>query len=490
MSKQMTQQAGSAMFWKAFQMGGVKIIFLARTLILARLLLPDDFGLLAISLIAVDFLMSITNMGMIPALVQQPQPDEHQYDTAWTVGLTRALIIASVVLLAAPLAATLFSEPRATPLIQVMALRPALEAAASIKVAELTRSLRFRTLTFLYLPEALGNTLVSIALAPFFGVWALVAGTLTGPLIYIVVSYLVAPHRPRLVLDSTAARSLIRFGRWIFLMGLIAVSGSALLQVVISRELGAAELGLYYLAGKLAFIPAEISSEVVGAVAFPLYSRLQAQADQLARAFRAIFTTVSALLVPLCALIIALAPALVENALGSRWQGTAPLIQLLALVNVIGLFGDTVMPLLKGVGQPYKLVVIEFVQSALLIGLIGGLTGSYGVLGAPLAWLAAVGASQLLSGLFIRRLLSRPFAGVGRPLFAIVAVSGLGGVMAWTIAESLPGLAGLVVAAVLGLFVIGLTLFVLDRSFALGLGRDLGLAFPQVAMLARPGVVE
>ena len=490
MTALLARQTGSAMFWKSFQLGGVKLIFLARTLILARLLLPEDFGLLAISLIAVDVLLSVTNLGMIPALVQQVEPDERQYNVAWSAGVTRAVLISAIVFLAAPLIASLFAEPRAAILIRVMALRPLLDAAASIKVAELTRNLRFRTLTFLYLPEALANTVVSIALAPRFGVWALVAGTLAGPLVYVVMSYVMAPHRPRFNLDAGAAQALIRFGRWIFLMGIIAVSGSAMLQVVISRELGATELGLYYLAGKLAFIPAEISAEVVGAVAFPLYSRLQTETRQIARAFRAILITVAALLLPLCALMIALAPALVEHVLGARWEGTVLLIQLLALVNVIGLFGDTVSPLLKGLGQPYKLVVIEIVQSTLLIGLIWGLTGRFGVLGAPLAWLAAVGSSQLLSALFLRRLLPQPFAGLGRSLLAILAVCTLGGLLAWGLANVMPGLLGFIVAGLLGTLSIATLLLVLDRAFAFGWLRDFSIAFPQAALFAGRGPVE
>ena len=123
MNDHLAKQTGSALFWKAVQLGGVKIIFLARTLILARLLVPEDFGLLAISLIAVDFLMSVTNIGMLPALVQRLDADERQYNTAWTLGIIRALGITSTVILAAPFIAALFAEPRSTDLIRVVAVR-------------------------------------------------------------------------------------------------------------------------------------------------------------------------------------------------------------------------------------------------------------------------------------------------------------------------------------------------------------------------------
>jgi O-antigen/teichoic acid export membrane protein len=490
MSDSLTQQVGSAMVWKTLQLGGVKVIFLVRTIILARLLIPDDFGLLAVSLVAVGFLMTVTNLGMAPALVQHISPNEQQYNTAWTIGVLRASLIAFIVFLTAPLIADLFAEPRAVDLIKVMALRPVLEAAASIKIAELTRNLRFRTLAFVYLPETLVNTIISIALAPFIGVWALVAGFLAGMLVFILMSYILAPHRPKLTLDITSTLPLIKFGRWILLTGIIVSLGGSLLQMVISRKLGVAELGLYYLAAKLAFIPNEVSRGVVGAVAFPLYARLQTNAHKILRVFRAILQSVSALIIPVCLFIIVLAPSLVANVLGSKWEGTVPLIQLLALVNIIGLFGDLAVPILKGMGRPHQLVVIELIQSVLLIALIWGLTDNFGVLGAPIAWLIAVGSSQLVSFFFIQSLLSNPFSGMAIPFFLITAISCFGSLAAWVVSTLMPGLFGLVVATLLGLAIVGILLWVADRGLALGLRQNLDLVFPQLTHLVGKVPVE
>ena len=105
-------RTGRALFWKSVQLVGVKLIFILRLAILARLLQPDAFGLLAIALIPVDLLLNITDLGMVPALVQRQDVDKEHYDTAWSIGLYRALVIAALVLLAAPLIAWLAGEPR------------------------------------------------------------------------------------------------------------------------------------------------------------------------------------------------------------------------------------------------------------------------------------------------------------------------------------------------------------------------------------------
>jgi PST family polysaccharide transporter/lipopolysaccharide exporter len=418
---------------------------------------------------------------MTPALVQRVEVDEEHYDVAWTVGILRALGVTMVTFLAAPIVAQLFGEPRATDIVRVLAIRPLIDAAASIKVAHLMRNLQFRSLASIELPKALANTLVAITLAPWLGVWALVAGTLAGPAVYLIVSYLVAPYRPRLSFDSSAAQSLIHFGRWVFLTSLVVMAGQSTLRFVIGRELGAAELGLYYLAASLAFLPADIASQVVGKVAFPFYSRLQTDVRQASLAFRSILTSLFTLLLPAFALLIALAPSLVETILGTRWEGAAPIIRVLALANIIGLLGDTITPILQGTGRPDKILVIEGIQSSLLIVLAWGLANRYGVVGAAMAWLPAITASQLLSIVFVRQILPRPFAGLGLALSTIAAVSIIAAMTAIGIDNILPGLFGLITASSLGIALAGGLMWVLERRFALGLLAGLVRAFPQVA---------
>lgn len=481
MSQALAQQAGSAFFWKGLQLAGNKLIFLVRTIILARILAPEDFGLMAIALVAVGFLTGITELGMIPALVQSSQVDEKTYNTAWTVGMLRALAITSVVYLAAPVIALAFAEPRATDLIRGAAFRPILDAAASIKVARLTRELRFRPITVLRLVDALVNTILSILLAPSLGVWALIAGTLAGQGAYLLASYILAPHQPRFLFDRAALKSLVNFGQWIFLTSVIVVFGSSLLQLIISRNLGVAELGIYTLATRLAFIPYEISSEVIGAVTFSLYSRLQTDLVQVGRVFRSILSSLWAVVTPVSLLLIALAPVIVSEVLGPKWDGTVPVIRLLAIVNVITLFKDSVSPVLKGLGQPKKVTVIEAFQYALLTSLIWSLTKQFGISGAALGWLIAGGLTQLVAYWLIRSILDNPHAGLLKPLSLLTLTSILGASLALGISWVVTGLAGLILASICAVGLIVFLTWLFDRTFHLNLGRDISRAFPQLS---------
>jgi O-antigen/teichoic acid export membrane protein len=483
LSQFLARRAGSALFWKGFQLAGSKTVFLARTLILAWLLAPDDFGLLAIALVAVDTLSSLTDIGMVPALVQHREAERRHYDAAWSIGLIRAAGIALLVFAAAPFLTGLFQEPRAVNLIRAVALRPILEAAASIRMAELMRELRFRSIAFVTLPDALVNTLFSIALASRLGVWAIVIGTLLGQLVQAIMSYVLAPYRPRFAVDRQAVASLVNFGRWIFLLGVFSVVGNFLFQMIISRQLGAAGLGLYFLASRLAYLPGEVARDVVAAITFPVYASLQRDLVQAGKAFRSILTGVSAAMLPVSALLIALTPSLVRNVLGSRWEGTVEVIQVLALVNVIGLFGELVVPLLKGLGQPHKIVLLEVAQQSVLLALVWNLASRWGVLGAAIAWVPALALSQVLSVLFVRRIFPRLFAGWGLPLLAVSGAAGPTYFIADGITRLLPGLEGLIIGGLLGSGSALALMLVLDRWLSLGLVQGLSRMFPEAAAL-------
>ena len=471
------------MIWKAIQMGGVKVIFLLRLLILAWLLSPDDFGLLAIATTAIGFMLQITDIGMIPALVQGKNVENKHYDVAWTVGVTRSLGVSTVILLIAPWIAQIFSEPRATPIIQALTFRPMLESLASIKVADLTRNLEFRPVAILKLAEALVNLVVSILLASAFGVWALVIGTLAGSAIYLLLSYIVAPHWPRLSFQWETIQPLIRFGRWVFLNGIIVMAGNYAFRVVISRQLGTADLGLYFLAAQLAFLPAEAATEVVGTVAFPLFARLQTDVQRAAKTFRTVFTGLSIILFPMCAMLIVLAPALVQYVLGEKWDGTGPVIQVLALVSMIGTFGEVTVPIFNGFGHPYRVTVVELVQSVLVMALVWRLTVQFGLAGAAFAWLPTAIISQMVSILLVRQILPRPLSGLGVPFLFILAATGACALVAFATGNLIPGLLGFVIAIALAALTFVIFLWVFDKRFDLGFVENVSQIFPQLSRL-------
>jgi len=484
MTERLAPRAGRALLWQASELVGVKGIFILRLLILAVILGPDEFGLFAISVVAVNFLMSLSDPGMVQALVQRAETRDTHFHAAWTVGMSRALVICLAVVLAAPLISEMFAEPRATDLLRVLALRPVIDASASMRLATLVRELRFRSLVALRWTEALTNAIVSIALAGPIGVWALVIGPLCGSLARAVLSYVAAPYRPRVSWQRRTLGDLFAFGRWIWLYGVIAVAGDFGLRMILSRRFGTAEVGLYFLAASLGFLPSEIAGKVVGQVAFPVYSRLQHEAGRARRAFGSIFAGTGLVVVPASALLAVLAPRLVGDLLGARWEASVPLIQILALVNIVGLLDEVAGPLLQGIGRPDRVAHMRAVMTTGLLLLLWPMTSAFGLNGAAFAWFPAVLGAQLLALVYLRGMLERPLQGLVRRLVAMLAGTAAATAVAAISASLVRGPIGLGLAATLALLTYAAAIWWMDRRLRLGLARDASRVFPGFGAVA------
>lgn len=471
----------NALGWRFLDFIAVKAVFLIRLLVLARLLAPEDFGLLAIGLTAVTVLMTLSDFGIQAALIQRPNVQQQDYDAGWTIGVVRATLVVLVILLAAPWIAELFGDLRATPIIQVLAIGVIIDALASVKLASLNRKLQFRSLAILHLAAATATTVVAIAMAPTYGVWALVAGALAESLTNTVISYIVAPYRPRLRLQHSAVSGLLNYGRWMFATGIIIMIANAGLRVIISRYLGVAELGIFYLAGRLAFLPYHAIVEVVESVTFPLYSRLQDNVNKARELFRASILGTATLLIPSCLVLAAVAPGLIEHVFGDRWAGTTQAIQILAISSPLGLLGYAVIPMLKGFGLPSRVTLFQTLQSGLNLLLVWFLAIKFGLTGAVTAILIAVVLSQPLAIALTRRLIKHLYAMLWLRLLAITVASLFGAILAGWLVSNLPGIGGLLLAIVAGgVITLGLILAT-DYLLKLNLVYELTRHFPMIS---------
>ena len=461
-------RAGAAMRWRAIQLGGVQGVFFLRLMLLAKLLAPEAFGLVAVAMVAVGVIARITDLGMVPALVQRESATVEEFDAAWTVGLLRALTIALVLGAIATPVAAVFGEPTAAPVIQALAWRPVIEAAASIGVVRLTRQLEFRRLAMIAMPAAVLDLAVAVATAERLGVWALVAGALAGSCTTLLLSYLLAPHRPRLRFRFEAIRPLIRYGRWVFATGIIALVGSSLSQVAISRIEGVAALGVYFLAWRVAFLPIDAMSAVVSSVAFPMFARLRDDARSTAATFRTLLTGMSVVLLPGYALVFVLAPAL-EGVLGERWTGTTPIIRILSVAAVTGTLGELVAPLLMGRGRADRAFVLEVVQTGVLVAVLIPLVLAFGASGAALAWLAGNVSALILTIAWLKSMVPGGLDLEPKPLLATFGAALIAASAAMACANFMSPTAGLLSGALAGGAAAAIALFTLERSMRLGL---------------------
>jgi len=477
----LARRAGSAVLWRGLSVSIEKVIFLIRILILARLVAPAEFGLVAIAMVSLAFMVSVTDFGIVPALVQRSETAKRDLDTAWTMGIVRGAGVNMIMFIAAPYIASAFSQPDATNMIRTLAISTLLLAAASIEIATLTRELRFKRLVVIRLAGAISNTAVSILLAKSFGAWAIVWGTIAGAATYLIVSYVAAPYRPRFRLQGAIAASLMKFGRWIFLIGIVSVLTDAALRWIITQRIGVTELGLYFMAARLAYLPYQVVTELVSEVAFPLFAQLQKNGAKTAHAFRSLFIGTLALLLPASAILMVLIPDLVEAVLGERWSGAIVVMQLLVVANVVGVAGDTIVPLLKGVGRPKNVFVLDTIQLLVLTPVAWVLVGRYGLTGAGFATLVTVVISQVFAIRYAVKILDKPFAGTAAACLTIFLAALSASLLSVLLMNSFSGLMALIVAGFTGVMTTIVVALLLDYVFKVGLLVRITEPFPWLA---------
>jgi O-antigen/teichoic acid export membrane protein len=473
----LAQRTGDALFWNGASLLATRIISLVRFVIVARLLTPLDFGLLAIAWVAIELLLVFSDTGMLTALLQRRHVEERDFNTAWSVGLLRGLLVGIVLLVGAPAIAALYDEPRAAPVLQALAVAPLLSAAASIKIVDLTRRFAFRRLTVIRLGDAGTEAVVSIVLASFLGVWALVVGVLVANLVRLVLSYALAPHRPVFMLDSRSARALLRFGRWMFLTGVFAVVGDALLRAVVSRQLGTAELGVFYLSLRLVLLPITSVEGAVSAIGMRAHAELGDESGRRARALQTSLFGLLALLVPAYGVLVVLADTLV-SVLGTQWSSAANPIRVLSVAAVFATIAVACAPMLLGLNRPD--VVAGLTGSRTVLISAGGLLLAtyWGLVGATLAYLAGEIVVGLAWLLLTRRFLRRPMVRLPAQLFTVVAATAVAAAVATAADHILSGVAALLASGICGMSLAVLVLVVLDRRFTTGLVQAFGRLFP------------
>jgi len=475
------RRAGRAVIWNGVQKVLSKGLYLLGTLVLGRLLTPQDFGLVAIAAVAVTTAMGATETGMTQAIVQSSVRDDAHYDLAWTINALRGVLVCVTLMLAAPLIARLFDDPHAVPAIRLLALVPFIASIASPRLADLIRELNFSRLAVIGIGTVIVELGVSISLAATFGGIAIILGKISGAVMLSGASYVVAPHRPRLRLRHSAGQHLIAFGRWMFAIALLAVTSDLILKVLISTRLGVAPLGLFSLADKLAETPNQLANEAIGSVAMPLYTQLRTDQGRLTAALRSHITALMCLLLPATALLVALAGPLEQRVLGPAWAGTSPMVILLAVGYLFELLFQAIVPLLTAQGAVSRLFLVDLLQYIVLIGSMALFAGPFG--------LVAAGIARILASLVV----VAAGVAVAPPIFAPIApqlirsglilgaLAALAGAAAGYGAQLIPGATGVVCGAVVGGALFLSSAWLSDNALKIGIRECLGTFFPILA---------
>ena len=403
--------------WLVGSQVGAQALRLASSLVLTRLLLPEDFGLMAAAGTAYFALVMCSDLGVWQTIVRTDRADDARLlGTAWTVQLGRAALLALVVLgFAAMLeagrglgvfaAATVYGDARLAPIVAVFALCALVQGGESMKLALAQRELQGRLLARLELLSQLVATAVTVALASATqSVWSLPAGTLAASLVRTAMSHwgLSGPSiRPGW--DRAAAAEILGFGRWIFLSSMLGFAAAHGEKILLGASLSTASFGLFSVASALLAAAAGVQSSVNAQVVYPSLS-LALRADPLAlrQMVGRVQQGVDLLLGVLSGLLLVAGPSIVGLLYSGRFQAAGWMLQCLA-PGLLALRHQVVEQIMFAQGKPVWVSANNALRVVALLVFVPGGAALAGERGALLGAMASQFASWPLSLWFKQR---------------------------------------------------------------------------------------
>ncbi len=372
--------------WQFLSRGINTALQMVTSIVLARLLMPDDFGIIAMAMMVTGLGLVFQDLGLGQALVQRERISEKHTRAAFWGTLVMAGLLYGSVVLSAPHIGVFFDEPRMVPVIKTIAFVFLFAPFAVVPRSMLQRDLDFKTQFFATLIGSLGYGIVGIGMALLdYGYWALVGAALASAGGNAVTLCILMRYLPPFVPSFRGLGDLYGFGTGATGVGLLNYIAQQIDYLVIGRWLDSAALGLYEKAFRLVHAPLAIIGGIISPVLFPVFSRLQEQQARAREIMGKILTVVAALSFPPLAVFAVAAPELIPLVLGEQWVDAVAPAQILAAAGALRTLVNPAAMLPKGFGAIYAQMWRNGVYAAVLF--VGAIVGSnWGIIG--VAWAA------------------------------------------------------------------------------------------------------
>ncbi len=352
--------------WMLGMRWSIRSIGLVSTIILARLLEPEDFGVVAMAMLVVGLLETLSSFGVDLALIRDKNAGQAHYDTAWTFKVLQGAVIALLILIATPFMADYFSEERLKIVFYVLAFAVFINGFENIGVVAFRKELNFSREYNFFVIKKLIAFCVTISLAfILFNYWALVIGIVTSRILGVVISYKMHPYRPKFSLKAKS--ELWSFSKWMLLMSIARYGHSRADEFLVGGLKSTAKMGSYNVAADLAMMPSNELIMPLSRSLYPGYSKLLSEPDRLAAAFLNVVGFVALVAIPTSLGLMSVANDFVYVILGDKWGNAIPIIEWLSIYAGILAFGSITTNLLIALGEIRWLALLNWSYLALLI---------------------------------------------------------------------------------------------------------------------------
>ena len=368
-----------------------RIVAIGRSILLARVLTPAQFGVFGIASIILSFLEILTETGVNIFLIQEKEDIDKFVSSAWIVSILRGTLICLAIITTAPFIVNFFNMQDLYRFLYLISLVPLIRGFINPSIVKYQKNLKFKKDFWLrisiYLFDSATSVILALTLSDAIGfVWGLIAGAI----LEVILSFILFRPQPILKLEFNFLKLIINRGKWVTAYGIfnyIAKEGDT---IVIGKLLGAAPTGIYQMGYRLSTLPISEISDVVNRVVFPVYSKISDDKDRLLRAFKRTLITVSFPVLILSVIIFFLPKEFFDLLLGSKWGEITSVLKILVIYGMFRAISGVSSSLFLSVGKQNFVAGMTFVRVLVLVITIIPLTTNYGIVGASFSALLSV----------------------------------------------------------------------------------------------------
>ena len=374
--------------WAILMRLAVRGLGVISTLILARLLAPEDYGMIAMATVLLGAVEGITSFGFDAVLVQDQNAGPDKYDTAWTLGVIRGVVLGGAFALAAPFLADFYHEPRLVPLIQLLALGTFIEGFESVGIVDFRKQLRFdRDFTLQLIPRLVSFFATLLLASVLHNFWALAYGILIGRSSRIVTGFVMHPYRPRFTLARW--REIFHFSKWLMVNSALRFVDNSGDTLVLGRYVPPAILGFYTLAYEISNLALTELVAPIQRALLPGYARIANDYATLRSTYMTTFSITIMLALPVAVGIAVTAQSSIPILLGETWLPCVPLVQILSISGALRLAVANSGAAYLAIGKPAYTTLLYAGTAVVSVPLLIFGAREAGPIGAALAMTAA-----------------------------------------------------------------------------------------------------
>lgn len=389
-----------ASLWMLLLRLAVKGLGLVSTVILVRLLSPEDFGLVAIAMSFIALINIITSFGFDTVLIQKQKGTNLLYDTAWSLNISFGLLACLITTCMSGTISTFYGNTRLQPLLMTLSLLFLITGSQNIGVVDFRKNMTFdKEFKFQIFPKLVGF-FATIGMAIWLrSYWALVFGTIIWKSSTTIMSYIMHAYRPTLSFASW--RELSHFSKWLMVNNFIYFINSRSPELILGKFLLPQAVGLFTIAQEISTLPTTELTANISRAAFPGYSKVSSDLEQLKAIYLKVMGSISFFVLPAGVGLASIAGLLVPVFLGEKWLECVALIRYLSIGGLLLALNSNTGYVFLAIGQPKMSTIVGFCRIAIFIPLLIIMSMKYGLLGAAQSVLLTTIAMFVFSNLIV-----------------------------------------------------------------------------------------